>query len=412
MDEATSTPPRTRGRVARIVGAIVAGVLLTGSLLAGWSFQATVAASNGEPAPVLVATWLRDMRLEWLVARMEDVYFQTVAAPQVGGEPTIAATFEEEPEEQSLAVSSPAPSPKPTQSTSPTPDTSEDPLPALGLVPPADLVSPVADPEPGEGQWQAVGTRVNGERAVYVTRVRADNVHTSYYATAMWIDTSRASAFFVPGYEEPAGGPNPFNGALPEELHPLVLANINGGFRLRDTMGGYYYEGEMVKPLVDGKASAVVYRDGTMRIVKWGRDAELTPDVVTVRQNLDLIVDKGKSKVSNPEDNIVWGATTDKGSLTWRAAVGERPDGSLVYVIGESLSAQGLADTLVNAGVERAMTLDMNQFWAAGFYFTVKKNGTVKCQELVPEISGGCDRFLRPYKRDSFHFLIKDQTSP
>lgn len=410
---ATTSSPTRAQRVMRIIGTVVAGALLAGSLVAGWSFQGTVAASNGEPAPVLVATWLREMRLEWLVARMEDVYFRTVAAPQVGGTPTIAATFAEEPETRtpSAPPASPAPSIAPPSPT-PSPISSPSSSPTARLQPPPDLVSPVDTPEPGEGQWQPVGTRIDGERAIYVTRVRADNVHTSYYATAMWIDTSLASAFFVPGYEEPAGSANPFNGALPESLHSQVLANINGGFRLRDTMGGYYYEGEVVKPLVDGKASAVVYRDGTMRIVKWGRDAELTPDVVAVRQNLDLIVDKGKSKVSNPEDNIVWGATTDKGSLTWRAAVGERADGSLVYVIGESLSAQGLADTLVNAGVERAMTLDMNQFWAAGFYFTRKKDGTLTCQELVPEISGGCDRFLRPYKRDSFHFLIKDQVSP
>lgn len=411
-------------RIRRATVRLLAVLALVGSFLAGWSFQGTAAASNGEPTQVLVATWLRDLRLEWLVAQMENVYFQTVGAPQVGGTPTVAATFSDDEADNGATPVAPAQAPTPAASSSATPSATAaaapsatptplaSPVGVTRLTPPADLISPVETPEPGEGQWQGVGTRVEGLPAIYVTRVRGDDIHTAYYATAMWVDTSVATTMFIPGYEEPDGGPNPFNGALPEELHSDLLANINGGFRLRDTLGGYYYDGTMVKPLVDGKASAVVYRDGTMKVVKWGRDAELTDDVLVVRQNLDLIVDKGKSKVSNAEDNIVWGATTDKGSVTWRAAVGERPDGSLVYVIGESLTAQGLADTLVSAGVERAMTLDMNQFWAAGFYFKEKKNGTLSCTPLVASISPPCDRFLRPFKRDSFHFLIGNQSSP
>jgi hypothetical protein len=219
---------------------------------------------------------------------------------------------------------------------------------------------------------------------------------------------------FIPGYQEP-GGPNPFNGALPESEWPNVLANFNGGFRLGDSRGGYFYDGEMVKPLENGRASAVVFRDGVMQVGKWPRDfknhvyaeGNPSPDVMAVRQNLDLIVDKGVSQVASSTDNLIWGATTDKGSMTWRAGVGERPDGSLVYVIGEYLSATGLADTLVQAGVERAMVLDMNQWWAAAFYFNHKKSGDIKCHDLEPAIGGDCTRFLNEYKRDSFQVLAR-----
>ena len=268
-------------------------------------------------------------------------------------------------------------------------------------------------PEPKEGEWQPVGSAVGGVPAVYVTRVRADDVHTSYYASVMWIDTMLTRAMFIPGYEEPAGGPNPFNGALPKEYWPLVLANVNGAFRLGDSMGGYAYDGQVVKPLVDGKATTVVSRDGSIRIGRWGRDfTGLTDDMMAVRQNLNLIVDRGESKVTGTADNVVWGATTDKESLAWRAAIGQRADGSIVYVGSPFLSAQGLADTLVRAGVQQAMVLDMNAYWTAGFYFRHRKDGTPVCRKLDPQIPEGCDRFLKPYKRDSFQFLAAQPLSP
>jgi len=268
------------------------------------------------------------------------------------------------------------------------------------------MQTPATDAQPKEGVWQRVGKK--GDRSVYVTRVRADDIHTSVYASLMWIDTSKTKAMFIPGFEEPAGGPSPTGGQLPKKLHKDVRASTNGGFRLADSLGGYYFEGQTVKPLVNGKASAVFYRDGSLRIGKWGRDFTMSDDIVAVRQNLDLIVDKGDSKVSSASDNIIWGATTDKESMTWRAAIGERPDGSLVYVVGPYMSAKGLGDTLVRAGVERAMVVDMNKYWAAGFFYQHDSQGRPQCTKLHPEIPDTCDRFLKPFKRDTFHFLAKN----
>lgn len=433
-------PRRPRRRVALgVLSLIIVAVV-------GWvgvTLGATWARSDGEPTSVIVATWMRDNHMGPLVAQLEDIYYAYIDTPDVGGSPTVSADLTAEdtagldvvaeteaveeievpptttsvplllaPVERRPPANStapPEPSASPELTASPAPKGSSAPFltaPRAHLDPPPTLVSPADEPEPKEGVWQPVASRVDGVPAIYVTRVRADNVHTSYYASVMWIDTLLTRAMFVPGYEEP-GGPNPFDGALPREFWSEVLANINGGFRLDDTRGGYYYDGEMVRPLVKGRASAVVYRDGTITVGRWGRDLEMSEDVVAVRQNLDLIVDRGTSQVSNGADNVVWGATTDKESLAWRAALGERADGSLVYVGSPYLSAESLADVLVSAGVRRAMVLDMNDWWAAGFYFRHKKDGTPLCRKLDPSISGGCDRFLQPYKRDSFQFLVR-----
>jgi len=366
------------------------------ALWAGLTLGANAANSDGEPTEVIIATWMRDNNLGWFVARLEDAYYAYVDTAEVGGTPVISADLTAEDSAGLGADDVLAAEPEPSASSQ-----------VEHLDPPSPIVSPVDNPEPKEGEWQPVGSRVAGIPAIYVTRVRADNIHTSYYASVMWVDTKLAKSMFVPGYQEP-GGPNPFNGALPEALWPQVLANVNGGFRLADSMGGYYYDGQMVKPLVEGKASAVFTKDGKLSIGKWGRDFDLTDEVLAVRQNLDLIVDDGESMVQNANDNVVWGATTDKESLAWRAAIGERPDGSLVYVGSPYLSAEGLANTLIGAGVERAMVLDMNNWWTAGFFFRHKKDGTPLCRKLDPAIQEDCDRFLKPYKRDSFHFLAAD----
>lgn len=409
------------------VALLLAVVLLASLVFVGWSLHSAMNQSPGEPIQVVAATWMRDHHMGALVARMEDFYYRYINTPEVGGKPKISASFGSgeitSPPTPSASPLPSKPSASPTQTPRPSrpstveptapPDFNFSPGPrptaetgaATHLSPPSNLISPASLPEPLEGIWQPVGNKVAGQHAVYLTRVRTDDVHTSYYATAMWLDTSLLNSMFVPGSEEPKDGPNPFHGALPQELLPLVMANTNGAFRLEDTRAGYWYDGQMVQPLEKGRASAVFYRDGHLFIGKWGRNLSLTPDMIAVRQNLDLLLDHGQSKVNGPEYNVNWGATTDKENLAWRAGIGQRTDGSLVYVIGQALSAQTLADTLVATGVQRAMVLDMNEYWSAGFFFNHKRNGDLICHKLDPDLSGACDRFLRPFARDSFQFL-------
>ena len=391
---------RRRSRIVLRSVIVAVIVLAVGGLTwVALTLRAEFADSNGAPRIVVIATWMRNNNMSVLTAQLENVYYTYIDKPKVGGAPTISADLGTDSAAGDVTGSaSPGATPDPASSASASPST------PTHLDPPPTVVSPVSPAEPKEGVWQPVGTLVNGVPAVYVTRVRADNVHTSYYASLMWIDTTLAKTMFVPGYQEP-GGPNPYGGALPQQYWPDVLANVNGAFRLDDTQGGYYYQGTMVRPLVDGRASAVIYKDGTIKIGKWGRDVTMTPDVDVVRQNLNLIVDGGQSKV-------VWGATTDKESLAWRAAIGQRADGSIVYVGSPYLSAQGLANSLVGAGVQEAMVLDMNNWWTAGFYFMHDAAGNPVCRKLDPAIQEGCDRFLKPYKRDSFQFLAAPQGVP
>jgi hypothetical protein len=373
--------PMTRGRRIRrrIWRGALAVVLLSIAWFA-WSFSGYVRDSQGEPTSVLLAEWGRDHHLGTVVAWAENFYYDHLSTTPIGGTPSIPAE-----------VAGPALTPTGKPSTH------------IHLNPPANMTSPAAHPLLGEGVWQPVGSLVDGLPAVYVTRIRPDAVHTSVLASMMWFDTDLTKAMLVPGYIEP-GGPSPSQGALPKVYWPSVLANFNGGFRLADSRGGYYYQGDSVAPLVHGRASAVITQDGRLQIGAWGRDVSMTPQVSVVLQNLDLIVDNGRSMVASG-DNFQWGATTHGESYAWRSALGQRADGSLVYIGSPGLSAQTMAQTLVRAGVVRAMVLDMNNWWVAGFYFSHTASGAPVCAKLDPNIQEGCNRFLNRYKRDSFQIL-------
>lgn len=354
-----------------------------------YSFYGYMKDSNGEPLEVIAATWARDHGLGPVVAVAEDFYYEHIETVPVGGEPTESADFGD------TGVAAPVTG-KPAKG--------EPVVPVVDhLAPPANLTSPAAGaPLKNEGVWQPTKATVAGVPAVYVTRVRPDSVHTSVLVSMMWFDSKLAKFGMVPGYQEP-GGAHPTDGAMPKEWATTGLASFNGGFRLQDSRGGYYHDGDLVAPLRDGAASAVIYKDGTMKVGEWGKgEFKMSPQVATVRQNLDLIVDNGKAMTENIADGSRWGATTNGESVAWRSAVGQRKDGSIVYIGSPGLSADAMAETMVRAGVVRAMTLDMNNWWVAGFYYNKAKDGSLNCAKLDPAIEEGCDRFLKEYKRDSF----------
>ena len=402
------TPPKKRKRTRlrkrfprtfRVLMVIFA-VFLTIAIWASWSFYQAVRTSEGEPLEVIAATWARDHGLGSAVAVAEDFYYQHIETTPEGGVPTESTTIDDG------ASAEPA-APAPAKSAPGKPSTAPA-IPVVGhLTPPDRVQSPAGKPLPNEGVWQPTKGTVAGVPAVYVTRVRPDNVHTSVLVSMMWFDTNLAKFGFVPGYQEP-GGPSPTDGAMPASWQDTALASFNGGFRLQDSRGGYYYNGDTVAPLSDGAASAVIYKDGSMKIGEWGRTGlTMSKDVAVVRQNLDLIVDKGQAQTFATDSGARWGATTDGASLAWRSAVGQRKDGSIVYIGSPGLSASSLASTLVDAGVQRAMILDMNNWWVAGFYYSHTANGQIKCANLDPAIQEGCDRFLKRYKRDNFAVLGK-----
>ena len=222
---------------------------------------------------------------------------------------------------------------------------------------------------PGEGQWRPVGRAVRGHPALYVTTLRPQG--SSVPAGVAWMDTALLRATLYSGSISPGHGPWTFTAPIRPAAALSLVCAFNGGFKMRDAKGGYYAEGRTVVPLVAGGASLVIRADGSATVGKWGRDVSMTPGVVSVRQNLTLLVDGGHPVSGlSPTDTEAWGSSLGSVPQVSRSALGVTADGALVYVSGPSLDVVQLAELMVRAGAVRAMELDINPKWDTFTYYS------------------------------------------
>lgn len=265
-------------------------------------------------------------------------------------------------------------------------------------------------PLPGGGTWHPSRQQVNGHPASWTTFFRPDAGHTTVVAGVSWLDQRVVIPQLIPGTKEPGGSGWAENYAVPAASRPALVAVFNAGYKFKDAHGGYYVEGREPVPLRDGAASLVVTRDGTATIGVWGQDVRMTPDVVAVRQNLALIVDGGRpvpNLMSNNHD--LWGSTRSQFQYTWRSGLGTDKLGNLVYVAGNQLSLQTLAQAMSEAGVIRGMQLDIhtNMVTYASFAPSTGAQYGVSGAKLLPDMPGPTDRFLMPDQRDFVAMILR-----
>ena len=263
-------------------------------------------------------------------------------------------------------------------------------------------ITPIGQPAlQGEGQWQPAGDRLPGGWAIYATQLRPA---VGYPPSGVaWIDSAATTVALYAGTAEPQGSWSHQGEVVPAQQQTL-LAAFNAGFRVYSYHTGWYADGRTALPLQPGKASFVIFANGTATVADWGRDVQLGPSVVSVRQNLGLLVDAGApvATVSSPG---LWGAVFGGGVLTWRSGVGVTAAGDLVYVGGSDLDPASLARLLVAAGAVRAMELDINHEWVSFATFThpgglggVPPMGS----NLVPGMYYSPSHYLAPIRRDFF----------
>ncbi|MDA8290703.1 MAG: phosphodiester glycosidase family protein [Actinomycetota bacterium] len=173
------------------------------------------------------------------------------------------------------------------------------------------------------------------------------------------------------GSLSPGGGPYRFTAPIkPAQARDLVAA-FNGGFMMPAAGGGYYTERRTVVPLRLGAASLVIYKNGSVAVGAWGSQVAMSRSVSSVRQNLTLLVARGRpTPLAGAANWLAWGATCGRYTCTgpgienqWRSGVGVTADGALVYVTGPGLAPLQLAEILARAGVVTGMPLDINPDW-------------------------------------------------
>ncbi len=280
------------------------------------------------------------------------------------------------------------------------------------LPPPPRLHSPAGAWLPGEGVWHPAGRLVNGVPAILTTTVRPDGVHTSYVVGVAWMDTHLLSAQLYSGSQIPGGGPYRHTAPISRSAARTLDAAFNAGFLMSDANGGYYTDGRTIMRLHRGAASMVIYRDGSATVGAWGTQVTMSPSVVSVRQNLDLIVNNGHPVPGlSANDNSKWGFTLGGGYYVWRSGIGITRDGALVYVGGPSLAITSLANLLVDAGAVRGMELDINPDWVQFSSFRGAPNASVSGgngTSLLSGMAGGPSRYFASWwLRDFFTMSIR-----
>jgi hypothetical protein len=191
------------------------------------------------------------------------------------------------------------------------------------------------------------------------------------------------------------------------ELGHLAAA-FNGGFKFSAGAGGFQAYGRVGAPLRYGLASIVTYSDGTTDIGSWHQEVPAPGKrVVSIRQNLSLLIDHGRSAF-NLGCLSCWGDTLGGVVDPARSALGITAAGQLISVGGANLTVSQLVDNLLRAHVVRAAELDINPMWVAGYLYGHR--GGVGPLAPVPVLAaqhGIPGQYLAPWTRDFFAVVVR-----
>ncbi len=187
-----------------------------------------------------------------------------------------------------------------------------------------------------------------------------------------------------------------------------LLAAFNGGFKFTTGSGGFFAYGRSAVKIRDGVGSIVIYANGVTDVGAWGSEVPRAGSpVVAVRQNLSLLVDRGRP-AADLSCLICWGATLGGVVDPARSALGITGAGRLIWAGGEHLTAGQLAAALIAGHAVRAVELDINPEWVAGYLYGHRGGrGPLAPVGIVAGQVGIPGAFLTPWSRDFFTVVAR-----
>ena len=372
-------PNRSLGRqsfLGRRILALTLLLLIIGFVATGVSVGRALTSPANDPISAKLAEWGRDHWLGSVVTGLESLQYR-LNPPMTGGTPSAIAMGD-----HVLAKSASSKG---------------------GLALQKRILTIVIPALKNEGTFKSV-VAIHGNSIAQVAYLRPDSLHTSYLSAVVWISGKHSRLYQHPGQSDPghlslwSQAPRVSNSASSG-----LFAAFNGGFKIKDSGGGYYENGHTVGVLKSGAASLVTYQNGSTNIGAWGRDFHMGSKVVSVRQNLKLLVDNGKLATNlDAAVKANWGITLGSTTDVWRSGIGITANGDLVYVVGDALSARSLATLLQRAGAVRAMQLDINKTWISFMWFAHKKSVTILTPHKVLNFPRPANRYFFPTSRDFF----------
>jgi hypothetical protein len=249
---------------------------------------------------------------------------------------------------------------------------------------------------------------VRGQPAVWISRVSAYG-EPGFTITLLRLNQQLVRLALHAGGAEPGGSGWRYGDAIGSGERRTVVAAFNGAFRESYGAGGFEQGGRVGWPLRRGAASVVIYRDGSADIGDWNKGVPAPGSAVgAVRQNLGLLIDQGR--IPSTVDTCVkvcWGDPLHEQLIVARSGLGITAEGQLVWAAGHNLSVRALAEALAAKGSVRAMELDINPAWVAGYVYEHPGHDAPAPISLVPGQNGIAGQFLQPYSRDFFTVLAR-----
>jgi hypothetical protein len=260
-----------------------------------------------------------------------------------------------------------------------------------------------------EGVWSSARRDPKGKSLIWTSWVRPDPAHLPVTASAALIPQTATRVRLMPGTREPVPGMTSKDGySVPGKARSGLVATFNAGFKMADSHGGWWTRDSAPIALVDGRASVVVDSNGTARIGAWNKTVKMTPDVVAVRQNLDLVIADGRivdGLTANAQGR--WGSVRSQFQYTWRSGLGTDARGNLIYVAGQGLTLATLAAAMQQVGIRQGMELDIH---AAMVSFDIEQptgNGAISSRRLISSMASPTDRYLVDDQRDFFYVVTR-----
>lgn len=267
-------------------------------------------------------------------------------------------------------------------------------------------IKPLIGPAlPGEGVWHATFADGGSRPPVLITSYRPNPDYPQLVAGVAWIDHTRTGVMLYPGISEPSVAmPDRGPEEVPLQMRSRLVATFNSAFKLSDAGGGFAYGGHTYAPMRDGIATFVRYTNGSVDIISWSGGPDVPANVLYARQNLPLIVDRGRAN-PNLSDGPQWGATLGNAVLVWRSAVGIDRHGNLIYAAAPDQSVASMAAIMIHAGAVRAMELDINSYWPS--FITYRYPGAHDPANLLADMVRSPYRYLTPDDRDFFAVYLR-----
>jgi hypothetical protein len=372
-----SAPKRSRPTGWRRARRIALGAAILCLLPAIVSYGAMLAQRSDSSLGVRTVEWLRDNGARGLVTKVESIYY-SLTAPSTGG-PALRAL--------------------PTQPGAVRGLSTAVRRAAHHYRPPR--IAPIIHPAlSGEGSWRPTFADGGSHPPVLITSFRPDPNYPQLVAGVAWIDHTRTSVWLYPGLQEPSVSlPSRGPMEVPAQLRSNLVATFNSGFKLSDSGGGFATGGRTYAPMKTGMATILRYRNGKVDVRSWTGGPDVGPALVYARQNLLLIVDRGRPNPhlsAGPE----WGVTVGNAIRVWRSAVGVDAQGNLIYAAANDQTVSSLAAIMIHAGAVRAMELDINTYWTS--FITYRRSGAGDPANLLPDMDRSPLRYLTPDDRDFF----------